>query len=86
MTQPTIFGGSGTTLFGGGEAGPEAILPLARFYETLTAMLDKKFEDLRDTMRIQVTVVNEMDGEVIAMHTAEIVADEIIKQNDRRRR
>lgn len=86
MMQPMIFGGSGTTLFGGGEAGPEAILPLARFYETLNALLDKKFDDLRDTMIVRVTVVNEMDGEVIAMHTSEIVADEIIKQHDRRRR
>jgi hypothetical protein len=85
MTQPTIFGGGGTTLFGGGEAGAEAILPLTKFYETLTDLLDKKFDDLQQKMCVQVTVVNEMDGEVIAEHTAEIVADEIVKQYNRRR-
>ena len=85
MTKPTLFGENGSTLLGGGEAGAEAILPLAHFYETLTNMLDKKFDDLQQKMRVQVTVINEMDGEVIAEHTSEIVADEIVRQYDRRR-
>ena len=28
MKEPTIFGGAGSTLFGGGEAGAEGIVPL----------------------------------------------------------
>jgi len=85
MTQPTIFGGQGQTLFAGGEAGDEAILPLAPFYTALSAMLDNKFEQLQQSYRIVVTVVNEMDGEVIAEKTTELVADKIVEEYDRRR-
>ncbi|MCI9438470.1 MAG: phage tail tape measure protein [Lachnospiraceae bacterium] len=85
MTSPTIFGGNGTTLFAGGEAGDEAILPLAPFYTTLSAMLDSKFEALKQSLQIHVTVVNEMDGEVIAEKTTELVADKIVKEYERRR-
>jgi len=35
MTSPTIFGASGRSLLGGGEAGPEAILPLSVLWEKL---------------------------------------------------
>lgn len=84
MTDPTVFGGNGTTLFAGGEAGEEAILPLAPFYAQLSALLDEKFEQLQP-YKIQVTVVNEMDGEVIAEKTTEIVVDNIIKEYERRR-
>lgn len=85
MTEPTLFGGNGTTLFAGGEAGDEAILPLAPFYTQLSALLDSKFEQLQQSYRIQVTVVNEMDGEVIAEKTTELVADNIIKEYEQRR-
>jgi len=85
MTQPTVFGAQGTTLFAGGEAGDEAILPLAPFYQSLSTMLDAKFEQLQQSYRIQVTVVNEMDGEVIAEKTTELVADNIVREYDRRR-
>ena len=85
MTRPTAFGARETTLFVGGEAGDEAILPLAPFYQALSTMLDAKFEKLQQSYRIQVTVVNEMDGEVIAEKTTELVADNIVKEYDRRR-
>ncbi len=42
MTSPTIFGMNGSTLMAGGEAGPEAILPLTGFYKQLEALFDKK--------------------------------------------
>lgn len=29
MTKPTVFGGNGSTAFAGGEAGPEAVIPLS---------------------------------------------------------
>lgn len=39
MTSPTIFGINGSSLMAGGEAGAEAILPLAGFYKQLEAMI-----------------------------------------------
>ena len=40
MTDPTVFGFSGSTAMVGGEAGPEGIIPLNPFYD----YLDKKFD------------------------------------------
>lgn len=42
MMDPTIFGINGSSLMAGGEAGPEAILPLNSFYAKLETMLDSK--------------------------------------------
>lgn len=42
MTSPTLFGINGSSLMAGGEAGPEAILPLKGFYDQLSALLDQK--------------------------------------------
>lgn len=39
MTSTTIFGMNGSSLMAGGEAGAEAILPLAGFYKQLEAMI-----------------------------------------------
>lgn len=39
MTSPTIFGMNGSSLMADGEAGAEAILPLAGFYKQLEAMI-----------------------------------------------
>ena len=39
MTSPTIVGMNGSSLMAGGEAGAEAILPLAGFYKQLEAMI-----------------------------------------------
>ena len=44
MTSPTIFGMNGTSLMAGGEAGPEAILPLKGFYKELNSMLSDKLD------------------------------------------
>ena len=38
MTKPTLFGMVGNTLLGGGEAGPEAILPLNLLWEKLSGL------------------------------------------------
>lgn len=51
MDGATIFGMSGNTLLGGGEAGPEAILPLSGFYN----YMDKKLDSIKNTSGIQVT-------------------------------
>lgn len=42
MMNPTVFGINGSSLMAGGEAGPEAILPLNGFYTKLEKMLDSK--------------------------------------------
>lgn len=42
MARPTVFGMSGSALMAGGEAGPEAILPLKSFYDRLEGMLDER--------------------------------------------
>ena len=39
MTSPTIYGMNGSSLMAGGEAGAEAILPLAGFYKQLETMI-----------------------------------------------
>ena len=41
MVGPMLFGMNGNTMMGGGEAGPEAILPLEPFYRRLAQMLDE---------------------------------------------
>ena len=41
MTRPTIFGASGNTLMAGGEAGAEAVLPLALLWEKMEAILHR---------------------------------------------
>lgn len=41
MTQPTIFGASGNTLMAGGEAGAEAVLPLAVLWDKMESILQR---------------------------------------------
>ena len=41
MTRPTIFGASGSTLMAGGEAGAEAVLPLAVLWDKMEAILQR---------------------------------------------
>lgn len=43
-----IFGMMGKKLLGGGEAGPEAVLPLRSFYDELSRMLDSKLNGIND--------------------------------------
>ena len=44
MTSPTVFGMNGSSLMAGGEAGPEAILPLKGFYDELDRILSEKLD------------------------------------------
>lgn len=45
MDGPTLFGMNGSNTMVGGEAGPEAILPLNTFYKKFTSILDDKFTE-----------------------------------------
>lgn len=51
MTAPTIFGASGGNLLGGGEAGPEAILPLSVLWAKLKEFLHQETDGHDDTNR-----------------------------------
>lgn len=44
MTQPTIFGGAGGKLLGGGEAGDEAILPLSSLWEKMGKFIHQEMD------------------------------------------
>ena len=65
MTDPTIFGMAGKTALAGGEAGPEAILPLEGFYRRLTAILDAKLQELAG-VAVAVYVTCYVDGDEVA--------------------
>lgn len=43
LTEPTIFGASGNTLLAGGEAGAEAVVPLATLWDKLETMIHNVF-------------------------------------------
>lgn len=50
LTQPTIFGRMGDTLLGGGEAGAEAIAPIALLQNYIRAAVGAENEGIRATM------------------------------------
>ncbi|HCG4535567.1 TPA: phage tail tape measure protein [Salmonella enterica subsp. enterica serovar Typhi str. AG3] len=62
MTGPTIFGQMGNTILGGGEAGPEAILPLNGFYKNL----DSLFKNYLDRSGTTINVNAEPTAKAIA--------------------
>lgn len=49
LTSPTIFGAAGGSLLGGGEAGPEAVLPLSALWEKLKLFIHDERDDGRDS-------------------------------------
>lgn len=50
LTQPTIFGRMGDTLLGGGEAGAEAIAPIALLQDYIRAAVSAENEGVRATL------------------------------------
>lgn len=85
MTAPTLFGAANGKLLGGGEAGPEAILPLSEFYTRLSALLEEKFRRWEESHDPQVIIYVTLDGEVIAVKTAGRVEDKLVQEWRRRR-
>lgn len=49
LTQPTIFGAAGNTLLAGGEAGAEAVVPLAVLWEKLETLIRSVFNSASST-------------------------------------
>ena len=62
MTSPTIFGMNGSSLMAGGEAGAEAILPLAGFYKQLEAMISNHLNTSAMEKYLEVIADNSSKG------------------------
>lgn len=74
MTDPTLFGMAGTTALAGGEAGPEAILPLRPFYDYLNAVLDEKLNKFMEAAESVIYVYCYIDGDQVAAKTVKRVS------------
>ena len=62
MDGPTIFGMNGSSLMAGGEAGPEAILPLKGFYQELNRLLAEKLDMSGMEEYLQIIAANSSRG------------------------
>ena len=62
MDSPTIFGMNGTNLMAGGEAGPEAILPLKGFYDQLERILTTHLDTSNMEQYLAVIAANSGKG------------------------
>lgn len=67
LTQPTIFGASGNNLLAGGEAGAEAVVPLATLWEKLDAMIRSVFNSASTTGGSPDAGLTAKAGELLAM-------------------
>lgn len=76
---------NGNTLLGGGEAGQEAILPLAEFYIRLESLLDEKLAKMMGQTVTYVYVTNVLDGDEIAAKTESRVESKLASELLRRR-
>lgn len=83
MTNPTVFGINGNSLMVGGEAGAEAILPLAEFYNKLNNILDKKLDVVQKSNIVYVTNHTYIDGDEVASRTVSKVDAQMV--TDRRK-
>lgn len=84
LTAPTIFGASNGTLLGGGEAGPEAVLPLSGFYNQLDTILGR-YMGRSGGVSVKVSIEhfeNNTDQDVDEL--AETVAERIQTKIDKR--
>ena len=81
MTNPTAFGMNGNNLMVGGEAGPEAILPLDTLFDKMNDMFDNQNRTIANTLANNthntgpVTLIMEMDGEKVAKGTVKNMQD-----------
>lgn len=82
LTEPTVFGAMGSTLLAGGEAGPEAVLPLSGFYNKLEAILGSQGGGL--SVQINIDRFENSSGQDIKDFAAQVAA-EIQNQIDRQR-
>lgn len=83
MKNPTAFGVNGSRLMVGGEAGAEAILPLAPFYAQLEQMLDDKVTAALKAMRVVVYVENKLDGDDLTAKVTPRVSSALADEAER---
>lgn len=83
MQKPTAFGINGSRLMVGGEAGAEAILPLAPFYAQLEQMLDDKVTAAIKAMRVVVYVENKLDGDDLSAKVTPRVSSALADEAER---
>lgn len=83
MKNPTAFGINGSRLMVGGEAGEEAILPLAPFYTQLEQMLDNKVTAALKAMRVVVYVENKLDGDDLTAKVTPRVSSALADEAER---
>lgn len=75
MDSPTIFGIAGSTLLGGGEAGPEAIAPIDKLQTYIQEAVDSRMGGMDDLVKAIEDLADrvisvEIDGRQIARATA----------------
>ena len=85
MTNPTAFGMNGNNVMVGGEAGAEAILPLAEFYTRLSGMLDQKLDAIKQMNNVYVETHNYIDSEEVASKTTYKVDGKLVTDRKKRR-
>ncbi|WP_085829075.1 phage tail tape measure protein [Clostridium massiliodielmoense] len=76
LTKPTVFGINGDRPMVGGEAGPEAVLPI----EKLSDILIDTFKN----MGMEKPIIIQLDGRTIARVTAPYMSEELSFRNKRR--
>lgn len=81
MTKPTIFGASGDTLLGGGEAGAEAILPLSALWSHLKTFIHEELGGSDESKGESRNIVSELTRrETRTLEKSERITNE--KQTD----
>lgn len=75
LTAPTIFGASGASLLGGGEAGHEAVLPLDSFYNTLGEKLEDSNKELIDEQKAGNQLLRQLIETLANNQNTQIVLD-----------
>lgn len=81
MTKPTMFGMNGSNAMVGGEAGPEAILPLDGLYTRLREIVRDEIGSTGNSKPILITVPVQLDGSEIARVTAPYMGEELAFSN-----
>lgn len=82
LTEPTIFGMLGTKYLGGGEDGPEAVLPLDGFYAHLDQIVGNTSQAM--TVNVNIARFDNTSGQDVK-ELAQQVAEEIETQVEKRR-
>lgn len=66
LTKPTLFGQIGSTILGGGEAGPEAILPIEKLEDYVSNAVEKTMQ--QTNLRALVNAIEDLANRPIEMN------------------